>query len=259
MNDALVGYTGFVGSNLLRQRRFEALYNSSNIKEIRGRQFETLVFAGAQAKKWWANQNPEEDRAGIDNAISHLKHVSADRTILISTVDVLPQENGLTEEFDDWSQPLHPYGQHRRDLEVVFQDLFANVTIVRLPALFGTGLKKNVLFDLLNDNILDKINPDSEFQYYDLSLLWGDVSRVIENNVQLVHFATRPVRTQQIIATYFPGKSVGSDPSPPAQYDFRTRHDRLFGREDGYIYGADQVIEQIGQFVATYRGPTSPT
>ena len=33
---ALIGHTGFVGSNLARQGAFDALYNSSNIESIAG-------------------------------------------------------------------------------------------------------------------------------------------------------------------------------------------------------------------------------
>jgi len=33
---ALIGYTGFVGGNLLAQRGFDALFNSRNIEEIAG-------------------------------------------------------------------------------------------------------------------------------------------------------------------------------------------------------------------------------
>ena len=42
--NALVGYSGFVGSNLDRQAQFDAHYNSSNIGELRGRDLKLLVF-----------------------------------------------------------------------------------------------------------------------------------------------------------------------------------------------------------------------
>jgi hypothetical protein len=42
------------------------------------------------------------------------------------------------------------YGRNRRALEAFCADHFDRCLIVRLPALFGTGLKKNFLFDIMN-------------------------------------------------------------------------------------------------------------
>ncbi|WP_240726031.1 MULTISPECIES: hypothetical protein [unclassified Escherichia] len=59
--DALIGYSGFVGTTLLRQRRFDALYRSTNIDEIFGKTFDTVVCAAAPAQKWLANKDPADD------------------------------------------------------------------------------------------------------------------------------------------------------------------------------------------------------
>jgi hypothetical protein len=42
------------------------------------------------------------------------------------------------------------YGRNRRALEAFCADRFDDCLIVRLPALFGPGLRKNFIFDLLN-------------------------------------------------------------------------------------------------------------
>ncbi len=65
MNNALIGYTGFVGGNLLRQSSFAATYNSFSIQELRGKRYDEIWCAGVRAVKWWANSHPEEDWAGI--------------------------------------------------------------------------------------------------------------------------------------------------------------------------------------------------
>ena len=36
MTTALIGYTGFVGSNILKGRPFDDLYNSSNLARLPG-------------------------------------------------------------------------------------------------------------------------------------------------------------------------------------------------------------------------------
>ena len=88
MTNALIGYSGFVGSTLLKQASFEALYRSTNIGEIDGRSFKTVVCAGASAQKWIANREPYEDRCKTEGLIKHLKTILCDKFILISTVDV---------------------------------------------------------------------------------------------------------------------------------------------------------------------------
>ena len=65
MTSALIGHTGFVGSNLDRPERFQARFNSQNFREMAGRRFEQLVCAGISAVKWQANRDPEGDRARI--------------------------------------------------------------------------------------------------------------------------------------------------------------------------------------------------
>ena len=58
---ALVGYTGFVGSNINAKGDFDALYNSKNIEEAFGTSPDLLVYAGLRAEKYLANNFPEED------------------------------------------------------------------------------------------------------------------------------------------------------------------------------------------------------
>ena len=97
MKSALIGYTGFVGSTLTRSFDFDALYRSTNIANIEGEKFDLLICAGAPAKKWYANQHPEEDGASINNLIEHLSKVEAKYFVLISTVDVFRNPIGVDE------------------------------------------------------------------------------------------------------------------------------------------------------------------
>lgn len=47
--NALIGHTGFVGSNLREQHEFDVFFNSRNIEEIKGGEFDLLVCAGVNA------------------------------------------------------------------------------------------------------------------------------------------------------------------------------------------------------------------
>lgn len=252
--DALIGHTGFVGGNLLRQHRFEACFNSANIQSIAGRAFGTLVFSGAQAKKWWANQNPEADRAGIQRALDAMRGVTARQVVLISTIDVVPQVPGADEDFDCTAQPTHPYGEHRLWLEQELRARHPGMLTVRLPGLFGPGLRKNILYDLLHGNEVHKIDPAARFQFYDLAALWADIGRALLAGLELVHLVPAPVRTAEIIARFFPGAAVGTPPAAgsPA-YDYRTRHAAIFGGTGGYIHDEAEVLRRLAAFVAAER------
>ena len=249
-----MGYTGFVGGNLHRQHRFDALYNSQNVREMEGRSFDLLVLSATQAKRWWANLHPQEDWEGIERLLSSLDRVTARRVVLISTIDVLPPFSGIDEDFDPHGRDNHAYGTNRLRLEDAVRKRFAEIFVVRLPSLFGPGLKKNVIYDLLNGNQLEKINPTSSFQYYDLGRLWEHLELVMREGLPLVHLFPEPVTSSEIIDCFFQGLEVGGDAGAAAHYAFRTKYAALFrGCGDGYIWSREEVFRRIGLFIEGYR------
>ena len=146
----LIGHTGFVGSALLRQTAFAACYNSQNIAAIEGQSFGTLVCAAAPGSMLEANLAPERDAEKIDALIAQLSAVRAERFVLISSIAVLAEFAGGDDEGSQAFQQELAYGRHRRALEAFVEEHFPGSLVVRLPALFGAGLRKNFLFDLLN-------------------------------------------------------------------------------------------------------------
>ena len=148
-NSALIGYTGFVGSNILLQQPFGFTYNSKNIEEIKNKTFDLIVCAGAPGTKWIANKNPEADLASINKLIENLQTVTCKKLVLISTIDVYSPVLGVNENTKIDLSTLQPYSKHRRMLEEFVENKFDSL-VIRLPGIFGTGLKKNVIFDLLN-------------------------------------------------------------------------------------------------------------
>ena len=139
MTRALIGYTGLVGGILSKKTRFDTLYNSQNIKEIQGRNFDYVICAGVPGVKWKAIQDPEKDLQNIKHLITNLKSIKAKKFILISTVDVYHNPLGVDEISPISLEGLHSYGKHRRYVEEFVQDKFDCHLILRLPALFGQG------------------------------------------------------------------------------------------------------------------------
>lgn len=245
MNQALIGSTGFVGGTLQRQAHFDALYRSTNIAEIEGRSFDTVVCAGAPAQKWLANREPEADRRAIEGLIAHLSRVQCRTFVLISTVDVFSQPIGVDEDSSVAQAGLHPYGAHRLQLEQFVQRNFARHLIVRLPGLVGPGLRKNVLYDFLNDNNLQAIDGRGVFQFYPMVNLWGDLQRSLEAGLSLVHLTAEPLAVSQVAAQAFGREFEQALDRPPATYDLRTRHASLFGAAGAYQYSARESLLAI--------------
>ena len=59
--NALIGYSGFVGGNILNQKKFDYLYNSKNIADVQMKKFDLVVCAAAPGTKWFADKYPKKD------------------------------------------------------------------------------------------------------------------------------------------------------------------------------------------------------
>lgn len=245
MNDALVGWSGFVGGTLLRQRAFAHRFRSIDVDLIRGREFDTVVCAGAPAQKWIANREPEADRAGLERLMAALRGVRCRQFVLVSTVDVFRDAQGVDESSPVPEAGLHAYGLNRRRLERFVEENFTRHLVVRLPGLVGPGLRKNVIFDLHNDNRLELVDSRGVFQFYPMVNLWQDIDTAIAARLQLVHLTAAPVAVEDVAGLGFGRPFRQSLPGDPPRYDFRSRHAALFGGEGDYQYSARETIQAI--------------
>lgn len=159
---ALIGYTGFVGSNLAASTYFEGLFNSRNINDSFNHQYELVVYSGVTAEKFLANQNPEQDRQIINQAIENIKKIKTKRLVLISTIDVYNNPVSVNESAEINTEDLQSYGLNRYILEKWVRENIEQSLIVRLPALYGRNLKKNFIFDMMS--IVPSMIKDIVFQ-----------------------------------------------------------------------------------------------
>ena len=257
-SSALIGHTGFVGGNLLRQRPFDALFNSTNIEAIAGRSFDLVVCSGARAEKWRANADPERDQDDIERLTRALARVEARKLVLISTVDVFLDPVGVDEDSPAPTTGLQAYGRNRRRLEQIVAGRF-DALVVRLPALYGPGLKKNALYDLLHNNAVDKIDARGSFQFYDVNRLWRDIRLALDNELSLVHLPTEPATVGEIARASFGVEFANELDTPPARYDIRTRFASLFGGQDTYVERKAEVLSGIAAWVELERhSPRAP-
>lgn len=255
MTSALIGYTGFVGSNLLDAHSFDDLYNSSNITEIAGKEYDLVVSSGNRADSFRINTHGADDRAEIDSLVDLIAQARIKKLVLISTVCVYPQGGSPDEETALSEDGLTPYGANRLHQERRLADLF-DTTAVRLPQLYGARLKKGVVYDLANDYRVEYIRPETIYQHYDVRRLWSDIETAVSADLRAVNIATAPVSNVDLAAEVFGIDISEQQPTAPespfAQMYTRnmtTRYADMFGGANGYLAGREDEFAQLRRFV----------
>jgi dTDP-4-dehydrorhamnose reductase len=254
MSITIIGGTGFVGGTLNRQRPSTFSYNSQNSDEAKLVSHGLLYFSAARAEKWRANSKPDVDRAHVDGLIELAQQLQAEKVVLISTVDVFGVPRDVTENSPVVREGLHAYGAHRHDLEVAVREAHPTALIVRLPALFGTGLKKNVIFDLLNSNNLSAIHPNSSYQYYNLERLADDVDTAIAADIRLLHLTSEPLTADRIARECFGMELEVPPQAVVGRYDIQTRYAELTRGPSPYGYSSESILTELKQFILSMNG-----
>jgi len=221
MSNLLIGYTGFVGSNL-DHNKYDIFINSKNYKDIKNKTFDNVVCSGFSGTKYLANNNPKEDWRRINSLLEVLLTIKCNYFKLISTIDVY---------YD------HPYGKHRSKIEEILLNKFKNIKIFRLSGIYGKNIKKNAIYDLLRNNNLNQISLDDQYQWYSLSDLEEDISK--NYTEVIIELFPEPILIGDVNHKFFHyDKCVFSKSPPTKYYDFKP-----------YIYDKSKVLEKIERFV----------
>jgi dTDP-4-dehydrorhamnose reductase len=248
MLTGLIGHTGFVGGNLARQRSYDLEVNRATVGAIGGRHFARLVISAAPGVKWQANADPDADRSAIDALVAHLRGTTADEAVLVSTIDVYPQPQGVDEA--TIVEPAdHPqaYGRNRLRLEQFVARHYPRCLVVRLPALFGPDLRKNLIYDLATGRTEEFCHRDSTFQFYDLRRLTADIDRAAAAGLSVLNLATEPLAAQTVAQEVF-GRTLSCETVARVDYDMRTRHAAVFGGEGRYVSDRAEVLARLREF-----------
>lgn len=242
--DALVGSTGFLGGQLLQEHRFDLAVHRPDLERLRGACVDVLVCAGLPAEKWRANKEPQADWENMTRLAAVLASVQAARPVLISTIDVYQPAVGVDESDPASFDGQGAYGTHRAWFEAFFQAHFPDAVVVRLPGLYGPGLRKNLVRDLLEglEEQYLKVNATSRFQFFDTTRTWDVLERTWELGLPLLNVTSEPVTAQDVAGLF--GVTL-QDAGPRVEYDMRSRHSEQFGGRDGYLYSKADVLAGI--------------
>lgn len=239
--DALIGISGFIGSNVAN--KFEAItpFTRSDLLENKKQyDVERLFIAAPSADKWKIASKPKED---LDNiralAIQIQRSFVAQKVILYSTVDVYKDVSDSTE--DSETLTTCSYGGNRHFFESQISASFQNVRILRLGGLFGPNLKKNLIYDLRNRRLdqLSRISPGSRFQYL-------SISKILDYSVATVESVSN-VTGPPILASEIAGEDSCflSSERPIVDYNIKSNY-----FDTGYLDKKKDILSEIRAFIA---------
>lgn len=168
----LLGGNGFVGSAL--RRLFErngldhVVLTRENYAQYEGTACDVFVNANGNSKKFMANRDPVwEFDASVRSVALSLENFSIGRYIHLSTGDIYPRQDTpeVTRE-SDFPDPrlMSRYGLHKFLAETMVRGVRPEALIFRMGGFVGPGLKKNAIYDMLN-NVPVWLAPDSELQF----------------------------------------------------------------------------------------------
>lgn len=203
LKNALIGYSGFIGSNLINLRKNFDLYNSKNIKRIKLKSYNSIYCAGTYSKIWLAKKNPNKDKKNLDNLISNLTKVKAKNFFLISTCEVFGKQKKTFENLKIKENYKYAYGYNRLNLEKFIEKKFLNHFILRLPIVYGKNFSKNFLYDLINSKNLEQINGNDTVQIYNVANLKKHLKYVEKNKIKKINLSSKPLKIKYIAKKFF--------------------------------------------------------
>lgn len=199
----IIGDTGLIGKTLCDKIKFDFKFNSKNIKDINRvvSNGSDLYLSCLPAEKWKVNQNPTKDIQNILDILKNIRTKSFRNIYLFSTIDVYSDCPLMSDEDLEPAVTSFNYGNNRRMFEMLIKKelVYEDYKIIRLPALYGKYIKKNIIFDILNNNNINDININSIYQWYNLEDLHNDLKEIKCSKEKIFNLFPEPVKTIDIL------------------------------------------------------------
>lgn len=251
---ALIGSTGFIGKNLKKRIKFDKFFNSSNIHKAYKYNFDEVYCAAPHSLKFYANKYPLRDKIIVNKLITSLKLIKCRKFIHISTIEVYPKKTlklkrkKINECTNIFKYSSSAYGQNRKLIEKFIINNFNNYLIIRLPSLFGNGLKKNVIFDLINKKPL-WVSQQSLFQWYAIEDLAKHIKILKRKKIKVINLVPEPISVTSLCSLF--KHQIEFNSKKKFHYKIFTKFSRIFGKKkyENFIYSKKTVLKKIKKFI----------
>jgi len=183
----IIGGNGYVGQAY--RRLFDKLGRSyqiitrDNYASFAGQSCELLINANGNSRKFVADRDPiSEFDASVTSVVRSLEAFPAERYVLLSSGDVYPRQETPEMTREDAlldTTAMSRYGLHKCLAETIVRSLHPNHLIIRMGGFVGPGMKKNAIFDLLNDQPI-WLDRESRLQFISTDTAAGLVWSLVE-------------------------------------------------------------------------------
>ncbi len=186
----ILGGKGMLGSDLVKflGKDFETTaIDKDNYKDYLGQKFDVLINANGNSRRFWANEHPLEDfEASTVSVYKSFFDFSFKKYIYISSPDVYenPGDPESAKENQNISAShLSHYGFHKYLSERLVEHYAKDYLIIRPASLLGDGLKKGVVYDILNDAALF-VAAESQIQFISTSEVVNTIQALITGGIK---------------------------------------------------------------------------
>jgi nucleoside-diphosphate-sugar epimerase len=200
---AIIGHTGFIGSNLKFLYKSKYNFNTKNLRLINKHKYDLIILCAPSSKMWVANKFPKKDKNNIRKIINILKKIRTKKIVLISTIEVYGKNNNKNELNKVNKKSNNSYGKNRIFLEEFVNNFFSDKLIIRLPIVYGKNFTKNCIYDLQNKNNINLLNGDDLIQLYNVKNLKRDIDFCLIKKIKLINISSKPIRLKLIAKKLF--------------------------------------------------------
>jgi len=178
---AVLGGRGMLGSDLVRfldDRYIVHAIDRDNYEDCRGKEYDILINANGNSKRFWANEHIFEDfEASTISVYRSIFDFKFKKYIYISSSDVYNNHSSYIHTKEEQAidaEILSPYGFHKYLSERIVQNNVKDYLILRSCMVLGMNLKKGPLYDIYNGSPLF-ISLDSWLQF----ITTGEIANII--------------------------------------------------------------------------------
>lgn len=253
----IIGGNGFIGSAFVRKYEKDnipyEIITRKNYKVFQNIECDILINANGNSKKFIAENDPILDfDLSVKSVLDSLISFRYKKYIYLSTGDVYPNQSlpEITRECKniDFSN-VSKYGFHKLLAEKLISYYADDWLIFRMGGFIGPGLKKNAIYDMLNNQDI-WISEDSELQFMSTDSLVRVANEIIQKKIknQIINISGHGV--VKLSKAYSHSKSLSKYKPDAKHIRFELSLEKV---EREFGISMPKSIDEVFSYIDSYR------